>query len=228
MAITPRRSFRDRASAAARGAGTSARTTNDALVRAVGRLAEQAINHALLSDERVTSAAEGKRTLAGSEETEAFAGNIQRVVVLAMPVVRRISRGARLTRAPYVMVASSTVSVGLAVRTGARELQVLGSLVAHKLEQVTGAPSDPALVKKVAIDLYLEPKRIPELNDDKLRLVRLTRKWVLTGAFGRSTSKRAAKALEAAERIDAAALAKRWETVRPRPADEGVADLRQA
>jgi hypothetical protein len=220
VAITPRRSLRDRASAAARGAGTSARTTNDALVRAVGRVAEQAINHALLSDERVMSAAEGKRTLAGSEETEAFAGSIQRVVVLAMPVVRRISRGARLTRAPYVMLASSTVSVGLAVRTGARELQVLGSLIAHKLEQVTGAPSDPALVKKVAIDLYLDPKRDPELNDDKLRLVRLTRKWVLTGAFGRSTSKRAAKALEAAERIDAAALTKRWETVRPPLADE--------
>jgi hypothetical protein len=220
VAITPRRSLRDRASAAARGAGTSARTTNDALVRAVGRVAEQAINHALLSDERVMSAAEGKRTLAGSEETEAFAGSIQRVVVLAMPVVRRISRGARLTRAPYVMLASSTVSVGFAVRTGARELQVLGSLIAHKLEQVTGAPSDPALVKKVAIDLYLDPKRAPELNDDKLRLVRLTRKWVLTGAFGRSTSKRAAKALEAAERIDAAALAKRWETVRPPLADE--------
>jgi hypothetical protein len=220
VAITPRRSLRDRASAAARGAGTSARTTNDALVRAVGRVAEQAINHALLSDERVMSAAEGKRTLAGSEETEAFAGSIQRVVVLAMPVVRRISRGARLTRAPYVMLASSTVSVGLAVRTGARELQVLGSLIAHKLEQVTGAPSDPALVKKVAIDLYLDPKRAPELNDDKLRLVRLTRKWVLTGAFGRSTSKRAAKALEAAERIDAAALTKRWETVRPPLADE--------
>jgi hypothetical protein len=220
VATTPRRSLRDRASAAARGAGTSARTTNDALVRAVGRVAEQAINHALLSDERVMSAAEGKRTLAGSEETEAFAGSIQRVVVLAMPVVRRISRGARLTRAPYVMLASSTVSVGLAVRTGARELQVLGSLIAHKLEQVTGAPSDPALVKKVAIDLYLDPKRAPELNDDKLRLVRLTRKWVLTGAFGRSTSKRAAKALEAAERIDAAALTKRWETVRPPLADE--------
>ena len=217
MALTPPRSLRDRASAAARGAGTSARTRNDALVRAVGRLAEQAVNRALLSDERVTTAAEGKRTLTGNEDTEALAGNIQRVVVLAMPVVRRISRGARLTRAPYVMVASSTVSVGVAVRTGARELQVLGSLVAHKLEQVTGAPADPALVKKVAIDLYLEPKRVPELNDDKLRLVRLTRKWVLTGAFGRSTSKRAAKALEAAERIDAAALAKRWETARGGP-----------
>jgi hypothetical protein len=217
--LSPPGSFRERAAAAAKGAGTSARTTNDALVRAVGRLAEQAINRALLSNERVTSAAEGKQALAGNGDTEALAGSIQRVVVLAVPVVRRISRGARLTRVPFVMVASSTVSVGVAVRTGARELQVLGALVAHKLEQATGAPGDPALVKKVAIDLYLEPKRTPELIDDKLRLVRLTRKWVLTGAFGRSTSKRAVRALEAAERIDAAALATRWDTVRRRRGD---------
>jgi len=31
--------------------------------------------------------------------------------------------------------------------------------VAYRLEQATGAPSEPALVKKLAIDLYLDPKR---------------------------------------------------------------------
>ena len=165
------------------------------------------------------SAAEGKRTLAGSEETEGFEGSIQRVVVLAMPVVRRISRGARLTRAPYVMLASSTVSVGLAVRTGARELQVLGSLIAHKLEQVTGAPSDPALVKKVAIDLYLDPKRAPAQR----RQAPARSAHAQMGADRRVRTldvETGSKALEAAERIDAAALAKRWETVRPPLADE--------
>jgi hypothetical protein len=114
------------------------------------------------------------------------------------------------------MVASSAVSIGVAVRTGVRELQVLSSLVAHRLEQAEGVPSDPALVKKVAIDLYLAPKRTPRLADDRLRLVRLARKWVFSGAFGRKTSKRAAKALDAAERLDAAALARGWEAVRRR------------
>jgi hypothetical protein len=52
--------------------------------------------------------------------------------------------------------------------------------------------------------------------DDRLRLVRLTRKWVLSGAFGRKTSKRAARALDAAEQLDAAALSARWEGVRRR------------
>ena len=165
----------------------------------------------LLTEKRVTSAAEGKRLLAGGADTEALAEKIQRVVVLAVPVVRVLVRGARFSRMPWAMIAASTVSVGIAVRTGVRELQVLASLVAYRLEEATGAPSDPALVKKVAIDLYLKPRRAPELTDDKLRLARLTRKWVFSGAFGRATSKRAIQALDAAERLDARELAARWD-----------------
>jgi hypothetical protein len=154
----------------------------------------------------VTSAAEGKRLLAGAPDTEAMADKIQRVVVLATPIVRALARGARFTRLPWVMIASSSVTIGLTVRTGVRELQVLASLVAYRIEQATGAPSDPSLVKKVAIDLYLDPKRTPNPADNRLRLVRLTRKWLVLGAFGRKTSKRAAKALDAAEKLDATKL----------------------
>lgn len=133
--------------------------------------------------------------------------------MLAGPVVRTLARGARLTRVPWVLIASSAISVGVAVRGGVRELQLVASLIAHRLEQATGAPSDPALVEKLAIDVYLAPKRTPKLADDKLRLVRLTRKWALSGVFGRKTSKRAGKALDAGERLDAAALSARWAVV---------------
>jgi hypothetical protein len=108
------------------------------------------------------------------------------------------------------MIASSSVSVGIAVRAGVREIQVLSSLVAFRIEQATGAPADPKLVEKVAVDLYLDPKRTPDLTNDRLRLVRLTRRWVLLGAFGRATAKRAGKALEAAEKLDGGDLAARW------------------
>ena len=97
----------------------------------------------------------------GEAETEALADNIQRVVVLAVPVIRTVARGARFTRVPWVMVASTTVSMGIAVRTGVRELQVLAALVAHRLETAHGRPADPALVKRVAVDLYLDPKQRP-------------------------------------------------------------------
>ena len=186
------------------------RTSAHTLVEAVGALADAAIDRVLLTDERVTTAAEGRRLLAGEADTEALADNIQRVVVLAVPVIRTVARGARFTRVPWVMVASTTVSVGIAVRGGVRELQVLAALVAHRLEAEHGRPADPALVKRLAIDLYLDPKSTPDLRGDRLRLVRLTRTWVLSGAVGRNTSKRATKALDAAEKIDGRALRASW------------------
>ena len=190
-----------------RGYATAATSAGTALVDAVGRLVDAAVARVLLSDDRVTSAADGKLRLAGQTETEELADKVQRVVVLATPIVRLVARGARFTRLPWAMLASSSVSVAIAVRSGVREIQVLSSLVAYRIEQATGQPADPQLVEKVAVDLYLNPKRKPDLTDDRLRLVRLTRKWVLLGAFGRTTSKRAGKALEAAEKLEGSDLA---------------------
>lgn len=197
-----------RAASAAHGATVATRKALDSLVPAVGALTDSAVERVLISDERVTSAAEAKRLLAGSADVPELADKIQSVVVLAAPVVRVLARGARFARVPWVMVASSSISIGVAVRAGVRELQVLASLLAHRVEETTGADSDPALIKKVAIDLYLDPRRTPDLGDDKLRLVRLTRKWLLRGVFGRNTSRRAAKALDAADRLDAQTLRK--------------------
>ncbi len=177
---------------------------------AVARLVEDAVDRVLLSDDRVTSAADGKRRLSGQLATEGLADKVQRVVALATPFVRVAARGAKFTRLPWAMIAASSVSVGIAVRTGVRELQVITSLVAYRIEQATGAPADARLVEKVAVDLYLNPKRKFDLSDDRLRLVHLTRKWVLLGAIGRTTSKRAGKALEAADELDGSDLAARW------------------
>lgn len=209
-----------RSVSAGKKAGANASKAGDSLVRAVGRLVNRAVDEMLLGDKRVISAAEGRRLLAADEQTESRADDIQRIIVLAVPVVRALARGARVVKLPWVIIGSTAVAVGIAVRTGVREIQVLSSLVAHRLEQATGAPPDPVLVKKVAIDLYLHPKRKLLLSDDKLHLVRLTRKWVLGGVVGRKTEKRASRALAAAERLDPATLAESWETVRLRRAAE--------
>jgi hypothetical protein len=202
------------AASAGRTTGAVTLRSGTALVDAVGRLVDAAVARVLLSEDRVTSAADGKRRLSGQAGTEELADKVQRVVVLATPVVRVVARGAKFTRLPWAMIASSSVSVGIAVRTGVREIQVLSSLVAYRIEQATGEPADPRLVEKVAVDLYLNPKWKADLTDDRLRLVRLTRKWVLLGAFGRTTSKRAGKALEAADRLDGGELAERWNELR--------------
>jgi len=199
---------------AGRRAGTIALHGGSALVRAVRRLVDRAVDEILLGEQRVTSAAEARRRLAGDEKSEALAGEIQRVISLTVPIARRLARGARMFKVPWVMAASTSISVGFAVRTGVREIQALSSLLAYRLEQATGAPSDPELVKRLAVDLYLNPKRKLRLEDDKLRVVRLTRKWLLSGVFGRKTGKRATRALTAAEQLDAAAIASQWKALR--------------
>jgi hypothetical protein len=201
------------ATSAGRSAGAATLKSRTALVEAVGRLVGAAVDRVLLSDERVSSAADGKLRLSGQMGTEELADKVQRVVVLATPFVRVAARGAKFTRLPWAMIASSSFSIGVAVRSGVREIQVLSSLVAFRIEQATGAPADPQLVEKVAVDLYLNPKRKIDLTDDRLRLVRLTRKWLLLGAFGRTTSKRAGKALEAADELDGGDLAARWDAL---------------
>jgi hypothetical protein len=197
-------------------AATSAASAGRSLLEAVSALYEQAIDRMLEAPERVSSAREGKALLASQESSEDVADQVQKVVVLAVPLLRTVARGARLTRVPWVLVASTAVSVGLTLRTGVREVQVLGSLVAHRIEEATGEPADPALVKKLAVELYLTPKRVPDLSDRKLRPGRLVRRWVFSGALGRRTGKRAAKALEAAERLDVRPLVDRWAELRAR------------
>jgi hypothetical protein len=201
----------DRSVRAGKRATTDARRASGALLRAVSDLVTKAVDQVLLGDTRVSSAAEARELLKRDEQADALTGDIQRVVVLAVPIVRRLARGARVMKVPWVFVASTTISLGATVRRGIKEIQALSSLVAYRLEGATGAPADPALVKKLAVDLYLHPRRTPHADDDRLRMVRLTRKWLLLGVFGRKTERRASRAFEAAEKIDAAALAAEWE-----------------
>ncbi len=183
---------------------------NRTLLDAVGGLVDQVIDRILLSSERVTSAAEGKRLVALDDDTEDVADRVQRVAVIATPIVRTFARGSRfLPRVPWVLVASTTASLVVTLRAGIREVRVLGSLVAHRLEQATGRPADPALVKQLTLELYLSPRRTPSLSGG-LPLAKLVRKWLFRGAIGRDTRKGAWKALDAAERLDVATLEARW------------------
>jgi hypothetical protein len=183
-----------------------------AIPRAVEHAAEDLVHQLfarlLASDIRVTSAAEAKRLLADQEDTEELTDAIQRFVGIATPVARIALRGARFTRIPWVLVASSTVSLGVTVRNGVRELQVLAALLTHRFEQQTGAPPDRALLQKLTLELYLKPRRDPDVTDLGLPLVRLARRWIVAGALGRDTRGKTGKALDAAERLDVALLAR--------------------
>ena len=177
--------------------------------RAAGDVVHQAFERLLTSDIHVTSAADAKRLLADNEDTEELTDAIQRFVAIATPVVRIALRGARFTRVPWVLVASSAVSIGVTVRNGVRELQAIAALLGHRYEQETGAPPDPALLQKLTLELYLKPRRTPDVSDLGLPLARLARRWIISGAFGRNTRGKTEKALDAAERLDVASIGTR-------------------
>jgi hypothetical protein len=177
--------------------------------RAAGDVVHQAFERLLSSKMQVTSAADAKRLLADSEDTEELTDAIQRFVAIATPVVRIALRGARFTRVPWVLVASSAVSIGVTVRNGVRELQAIAALLAYRSEQETGARPDPALLQKLALELYLRPRRTPDVSDLGLPLARLARRWIISGALGRDTRGKTDRALDAAERLDVSLLVRR-------------------
>jgi hypothetical protein len=180
--------------------------------RAAAAIVYRALERVLSADIRVTSAADAKRLLADHEDTEELTDSIQRLVAIATPVVRIALRGARFTRVPWVLVASSAVSLGVTVRNGVRELQAIAALIAYRFEHETGAAPEPALLQKLTLELYLKPRYTPDVLDLDLPLARLVRRWIISGAFGRNTRGKTEKALEAAERLDIASLAARAPT----------------
>jgi hypothetical protein len=177
--------------------------------RTAGDVVHQAFERLLSSRIQVTSAADAKRLLEDQEDTEELTDAIQRFVAIATPIVRIALRGARFTRVPWVLVASSAVSMGVSVRNGIRELQAIAALLAYRFEQATGEPVDPALLQKLTLEIYLRPRRTPDVSNLRLPLAHLARRWIISGAFGRNTRGKTEKALDAAERLDVASIASR-------------------
>ncbi len=96
----------------------------------------------------------------------------------------------------------------MTVRNGVRELRALAALLTHRFEHETGSPPDPALLRKLNVELHpLSRAGAPDVWDLGLPLARLARRWIVSGALGRNTRKKTERALDAAERLDLAALA---------------------
>lgn len=196
------RRVRDRAAAAASALGDRAASAYD-----------RAVERVLLSPERVATAEDALAGLGRDEGGEALADNVQRIVMLATPLVRRFSGVRRLPgvrRIPVVLAASTAVATAAAVKAGVAEVRALSALVAYRIEAETGVPADPALVKKLTVELYRHPSRFPDLADRRARAGRLVPRWALAAATGSSTRKRAEKALRAGERLDVPAVLAAW------------------
>jgi hypothetical protein len=191
---------------------TAASSSNGggAVNEAGSSLYERAVDRVLAIPDRVTTAEQGKALLASDRRVEALTDKLQKALVVAVPVLRTLSKGSRFSGMPWALVASTTISIGVTVRAGVREVQVLRALVADRVERETGGPADGTLVKKLAVELYLDPGSEPDLSDRRPRYGNVVTRWLFRGMVGRDTRKTATKALEAAEELDVQPLVARW------------------
>lgn len=169
------------------------------VVEGVEALVDRALDRVLVTGERAASVEEALALPDRDDGVDDLSDRIQRLVVIATPVLRAVGRGARFTRIPWLAVGTTAVSIGSSLRTGVRELQVLAAFVAYRLED-GGGIADPRDVKRLAVSLYVDPARRPD-PDAPIRIDKVARRWVVDGALGRDSRPRTKRALEAAANL---------------------------
>jgi hypothetical protein len=179
-----------------------------AVIQAVGRLYDRAIDSVLTTPYEVRTADEALAMIeseaGGVFDGKALADQVQTAAVLLTPVLRRLRWFERLPGAkklPFIAGVATVANVGVVLRRGVREVQIVSSYLAHRLREATGDAPDPALVKSVAVQLYTEPNRRP-VAGGRIAFARLLRRWLVRGMFGRDTQKRARNAVFAVAQLD--------------------------
>jgi hypothetical protein len=201
-----------RAAARLPGVAQAVPRAASALPRAVGSLYERAVDRVLARPHQIQSADEARALLDDPDaiDVSAFADQIQQIAIVAIPVMRRVGMLRKvpgMRRVPWVLSVVTVANMTRAIRQGVREVQVVGSYIGSRLQEVTGQPADPELVKQLTVQVYLKPGRRPYIvGDTRVPAMKLLRRWMLYGLLGRTTNKSAVRAVGAVERLDLAAL----------------------
>jgi len=182
-----------------------------AVPRLVSSLYDRAIDRVLARPYELETADEARALLEHPEsiDVSAFADQIQQVALVALPIARRVGALRRVPgvkKMPWVLSVVTVANLTRAIRQGVREVQVVGSYLATRLQAETGQPPDPELVKRLTVQLYLSPSRRPVLSDGRVPAVLLLRRWLIYGLVGRTTNKGAGRAIRAVERLDVPAM----------------------
>ena len=187
------------------------------LPRAAGSAAQslydRAIDRVLARPYEITTADEARAVLDDPDaiDVSAFADQIQQVALFAIPIVRRVGRFRKVPgvrKVPWVFSLVTITNLTRSIRQGVREVQLIGSYLAARLQGATGKPPDPALVKRLTVQVYLAPSRKLNLTDTDQRAAtgKLLQRWLINGLLGRTSNKAAVRAIGAVERLDIATV----------------------
>lgn len=190
------------------------------VIAGVGALYDRAVDAVLATPHLIRDERDALQLLdeRGSTDDQALAERIGKLAMVATPVLTRMKSAGRLAklaklpgakRVPLIASVTTVASVGAALNRGVRDVQVIGSYVATRIERTTGEPPDPELVKRLTVQLYLSPSTVPRL-DKRVPTAKLLRKWLVRGALGRDSKKAAQKAVAAVTRLDVPSAVAWW------------------
>lgn len=109
----------------------------------------------------------------------------------------------------------AAVEFGLSARSGLRELQVLASLLVHRL-RADGHAVDPELVRRATLGLYLEPDRRPDLRVPlHRRSLAVAKQWSVDALplTGKRQANRTRARVDIVARLNTHALVHDWRYV---------------
>ncbi len=184
------------------------------LTRAVGSLYDRAIDRVLARPYEVMTADEARAVLDDPDaiDVSALADQIQQIAIVVTPLLRRAGAFRKVPgvrRVPWIFSLVTLGNVTRSIRQGVREIQIIGSYLAARLQAATGKAPDPALVKRLTVQVYLAPSRQLDLTETDQRAAagKLLQRWLINGLLGRTSNKAAVRAIGAIERLDIATVA---------------------
>ena len=150
--------------------------------------------------------------------TFATAGTLAAFVERALPIAKLSTKAGKKLPMPAIKYTLAAIPIamqlGSSVRHGVREIQAIASYLIHLLRE-TGVEPRRGLVTSLALSIYLDPERRPDLGLTPGRAgAGLARQWI-TRSMGKQSTKsltrRARADVAAVDRLDLRALSKEWE-----------------
>jgi hypothetical protein len=148
----------------------------------------------------------------------ATAGTLAAFVERALPIAKMSTKAGKKLPMPAIKYTLAAIPIamqlGTSVRQGIREIQVIASYLIHRLREA-GVEPRRGLVTSLALSIYLDPERRPDLTLTPGRAgTALTRAWIMRSMGKQSTKslvRRAHAEIAAIDRLDFRAVSKEWE-----------------
>jgi hypothetical protein len=197
------------------------RTVTRQLTDRARRMADAALDRVFDEPFEIRNADDFERVVAEHHVAMSFAtaGTLAAFVERALPIAKLSAKAGKKLPMPAIKYTLAAIPIamqlGNSVRHGIREIQVIASYLIHRLREA-GVEPRRGLVSSLALSIYLEPERRPDLGLTPGRAgPGLARAWITRSVRKESTTvlaRRARAEVEAVDRLDLRSVSKEWDS----------------